>query len=150
MHLVPKVTGRRCPPVEISCKMRGCYAREEARSHALCVRHARKWCVHLQRISSLVGDATTKIAWVSGILYNQKDFDPKNRTKREVVHWRFVNHALCVSVWEISAIFDSLLLDPLICTFSVIKRKKKKKRKEADNIFIHLHCYLSLLYITLV
>ena len=77
MHLVAKVNRAQMSPAEMPRKLRGWKARKK---------HAGKRCVHMQRVSSILEEIwPRKCTWAFGILNNQEDFEPKNRTKRKAI-----------------------------------------------------------------
>ena len=79
--------------------------------------------------------------WVFGILYNQGNFDQKKQKKGEKCSSLKISSSTPVCAAQPSS------------TLSYFTRSyilgNKRKRKEADYIFIHQYCCLSLLYSTL-
>ena len=88
------------------------------------------------------GYVTTRICLVSGILYNQERFQPKNNEEEKAEEVSLQIHILApVCVCKLSCLQLSLFHS----TYMYISANKRT-RKEADYISIHQHCCLSLLY----
>ena len=100
MHLVPKVNR-----IQVF---------SEETPHALCRRQAGGGCDH-----KILHGVATLIEWVSGMLYNQDDLDPKRRGPLKI----HIYQPLYVQLKRLQPFF-ALPLN----SFQAIKKKKKKKK----------------------
>ena len=118
MHLVSKVNRTQVFSAEIPRKLRGWLARRR--------------CVYMQHIGDSLEVWSREFAWLYNIpLYNQGSFDLNQKR----FHRRIVPQLLCVSLNSLSLSHST---HPYILD-------NKSKRKEADYVFIHQLCRLSLL-----